>query len=169
MKKRMNLRSGGFTLIELMMTMVIGMIVILGLGVMMADTQSGWNKMYNRVYADAVSDGYVAKIKFDKIVRKASRSKFLVDPAGTWVEVYFYSDLTATVPDRYTRIYDTGGTLVAETGRIDPRETLDTDTICSNVTNCLFLASNGSVQMKVDLDDGERTITVLSSAVMHNE
>lgn len=159
----------GFTLIELMITMAICTIVVLGLGVLMADSQKGWNKMYQRVYSDAVSDGYVAKIKFDSIVRKSSRGNFLIDPMGKWVEVYYYQDLKATVPDRYARFYESGDDLNVEYGRVDPRETLSTETICSNVSDCLFLGSNGSVKMNLSLDDGQQQLTMLTSAIMHNE
>jgi prepilin-type N-terminal cleavage/methylation domain-containing protein len=169
MKTKIRSVRRGFTLIELFITMAVGVVVILGLGVVMSDSQKGWNSMYERVYADATSDGYVAKIKFDKLVRKSSRNKFLIDPTGDWVEVYYYSDPAVTVPDRYARVYVSGGDLNAEHGKVDPRETLNTEVLCSSVKNCQFLASDGSVQMKLDLDDGDHEVTVLSSAIMHNE
>ncbi len=170
MKKQANQSiRRGFTLIELFVTIAIGVVVVLGLSVVMSDSQRGWNTMYQRIYADATSDGYVAKIMFDKLVRKSNRNKLLIDPAGNWVEVYYYSSPAVNNTDRYAHVYVSGDNLYAEHGKVVPRETLDTELLCANVKSCLFTASAGSVQMKLDIDDGDQEVTVLTSAIMHNE
>jgi prepilin-type N-terminal cleavage/methylation domain-containing protein len=46
-KRPNNLR--GFTLVELMITMVVMLIVGLAVGVVIVDGQSGWNFMYERI------------------------------------------------------------------------------------------------------------------------
>jgi len=80
-KKNYTVQSG-LTLTELLLTMAISTIVIIGIGVLIVDTQRGWNVMYSRIYADVVTDSYVARRTFDSIVRKASSKHFLVDGDG---------------------------------------------------------------------------------------
>ena len=77
MKKR-QISARGFTLTELITAMAIMIFVILAIGVALVDGQRGWNFMYDRVYSDVVTDGYVARRKFDAVMRKASREKFLI-------------------------------------------------------------------------------------------
>ena len=168
LKKKLTVRRG-FTLIELVITVVVSTIVIIGIGVVLADSQRGWNKMYNRVYSDVVTDGYVARKMFDAVIRKASREKLLVDDAGNWIEVYYYADGSSTIIDRYARFYETEGQLNIEYGKLDPRETLTTQTVCENVSDCVFKGTGCSAQMMLTLDNGLQTATVTSSAVMHNQ
>jgi len=158
----------GFTIVELMTTIVVAVIVILGIGFIVADSHRGWNKMYNRVYGDVVTDGYVARKTFDVVIRKASKENFLLDDNGDWVEVYYYADSDSTVLDRYARFYEGDGSLNVEYGQLNPRETLSVETICDNVSDCVFKGIGGSVQMCLRLDNGSEAITVTSSAVLHN-
>ena len=58
----------GFTLVELMITTVIMIIVGLVIGAVLVDGQIGWNTMYEHIHSDVVTDGYVARKKFDKSV-----------------------------------------------------------------------------------------------------
>ena len=166
-KKRLT-ASRGFTLIELLTAMAIMIIVILAIGVALVDGQRGWNYMYGRIYSDVVTDGYVARRKFDAVLRKASREKFLIDPAGGWVEVYYYANDASTVVDRYARFYVADGELNIEYGQLDPKETLSIETVCGNVSGCTFEQLGRSIQMILKLDNGTQTNTVISSAVTHN-
>ena len=167
-KKKLTTRRG-FTLVGLMIAAVLVLIPIFAIGVVLADNQRGWHAMYNRIYSDVVTDGYVARKVFDATIRKASREKPLLDDAGNWVEVYHYQDADSTVVDRYVRFYESDGQLNAEYGRLNPRETLTTQTLCRNVSGCVFKRTGRSAQMILTLDDGSQTITVASSAVMHNQ
>lgn len=173
LKKKLTIRRG-FTLIELIVTMVIGFIVIFGIGVVLVDNQRGWYVMYNRVYSDVVTDSYVARRVFDTEIRKASRERFLLDSAGSWIEVYYYADGSSIAVDRYARFYETDGQLNIEYGNwnpgdLEPREPVSTRTVCSNVSSCVFKGAGRSAQMILALDDGSQTVTVTSSAVMHNQ
>lgn len=153
-KKKLPMR-GGFTLIELMAATVLAIIVILGMSLILADSQRGWNRMYSRIYSKVVTDSYAAKGAFDAVVRKASKEKYLLDAAGNWIEVYYYADAASTSADRYARFYCVGeprGTLYVEYGRLNPRQTLRIDVICDNVSSCDFKTSGTSVQMLLTLD-----------------
>ena len=68
MKKRLT-ASRGFTLIELIIATAIMIFVVLAIGMALVDGQRGWNYMYNRVYSDIVTDGFVARRKLDAVLR----------------------------------------------------------------------------------------------------
>ncbi len=158
----------GFTLVELMVATTLAIVVISGVGLTLADSHRGWNRMYNRIYSDVVTDGYVARKTFDSVVRNASKDVDLLDSAGSWLEVYYYADANSTVVDRYGLFYLSSSELKLEYGSLDPRMELGTRTICSDVSFCVFKAAGQSAQMILTLDDGSQTLTVATSAVMHN-
>ena len=164
--------SRGFTLIELLMATAIMVIVVLAIGIALVDGQRGWNIQYERIYSDVVTDGYVARRKFDAVMRTASRDKFLLDDAGSWVEVYYYANDDSTVVDRYARFYVADGNLSVEYGQYNLTSTdkiTDTiETVCGNVSSCTFEQLGRSIQMILKLDNGTQTNTVISSAVTHN-
>lgn len=166
-KKRLTALRG-FTLIELIIAIVIIVIVIFAIGVVIVDSQRGWNIMYNRIYSDAVTDSYAARRKFDTVMRKASRESFLLDDTGSWLEVYYYADEDSAVVDRYARFYVANGDLNVEYGQLNPKVTQTVETVCGNVSGCTFKQAGRSAQMILTLDDGEQNSTVVSSAVMHN-
>ena len=167
MKKRLT-ASRGFTLTELITAMAIMIFVVLAIGMALVDGQRGWNYMYNRIYSDVVTDGYVARRKFDAVLRKASREKFLIDPAGSWVEVYYYASDASTIVDRYARFYTSGSTLDVEYGQLNPTSTLTVETVCGNVSSCTFEQLGRSIQMVLKLDSGTQTNTVITSAITNN-
>ncbi len=160
--------SRGFTLIELIIATAIMFIVILAIGIALVDGQRGWSIQYDRIYSDVVTDGYVARRKFDAVMRKASRDKFWLDPAGGWVEVRYYANDASTVVDRYARFYTANGELNVEYGQLNPQETLSVETVCGDVSSCTFKQLGRSIQMILKLDNGTQTNTVISSAVTHN-
>jgi prepilin-type N-terminal cleavage/methylation domain-containing protein len=159
----------GFTLVELMITTVIMLIVGLAIGVVIVDGQTGWNRMYDRINSDVVTDGYVARKKFDNVMRSASREKTLLAADGSWVEIYYYASPYSAVVDRYARFYVSDGDLNLEYGQIDPRSTLDVETVCENVAACTFKQAGTSIQMILKLDNESQTNTIISSAVTHNQ
>ncbi len=160
----------GFTSIELMIATMIGCIVMLGVGMAIADSHRGYNAMYDRMYSDVVTDGYVARKTFDSVIRRATRTRFLLDADGNWLEVYYCQDPNTTIVDSYARFSEANGELYIEYGSLNPRQTLSTDTVCANVAGCVFFKGAGrSAQMVLTLDNGSQTITVVSSAVMQNQ
>lgn len=167
-KKRSN-NLGGFTLVELMITTVVMLIVGLAVGVVIVNGQTSWNFMYERINSDVVTDGYAARKRFDAVMRSASREKIVLDGAGSWVEVYYYSTASSTVVDRYARFYVADGDLNLEHGQLEPRKTLGVETVCRNVTSCTFRQSGQSVEMILKLDNGKQTNTIVSSAITFNQ
>ena len=169
MNKKGQRARKGFTLVELMITTVIMLIVGLAIGVVIVDGQTGWNTMYNRLNSDVVTDGYVARKKFDSVMRSASRGQSLVAADGSCIEVYYYASPYSTVVDRYARFYVSDGDLNLEYGQIEPRSTLRVETICENVASCVFEQAGTSIQMILKLDKETQTNTIVSSAVTHNQ
>lgn len=167
-KKRFKI-AGGFTLVELMITAVIMVIVGFAIGVVIVDGQSTWNTMYDRINSDVASDGYVARKKFDAVMRKASRERTILGSEGDWIEVYYYESDASTAVDRYARFYVSDGDLNLEFGQLEPRVTIGVETVCGNVSDCTFKQAGQSAQMILTLDNGTQTNTVVSSAVTHNQ
>ena len=172
MKKR-NINPKGFTLIELVVTAVIAVIFILGIGYTLVDNHRSWHAMFNRVYSEVITEGHVARRMFDVFVRKSGAKNILLDENGSWVEVYYYGSPASTQLDRYARFYQSGDKLDLECGiwypgEINPKIMLNTRTVCSNVSSCVFTRIGPSVQMVLKLDNGPQTATVMSSAVAHN-
>ena len=157
-----------FTIVELMLATVIAAIVISGIGIIIVDSQRSWNTMYSRIYADVVTDSYVARKTFDAVVRKAKADSYLLSDTGDWLEVYYYSDPNSTAVDRYARFYQSNSQLKVEYGSLDPAQELSTQTISSNVSYCAFEETGQTARMILTLDDGSQAVTVASSAVMHN-
>lgn len=161
--------SKGFSLLELMMATALGCIVIVAIGVVLVDSQRGWNTMYTRTYSDVVTDAHVARRRFDSVVRNASSQGVLLDDYGNWVEVYYYSDPNSAIVDRYTRFISSNSQLTIEYGVVEPRQTLNSETLCENVSSCVFKLAGNSVQMVLTLDDGSQNATIVASAVTHNQ
>ena len=162
----------GFTITELTVAMTMAPIVTLCMWVVVVDGHRGWNKVYNRVYGDVVTDGYVAQKTFDAVVRKSSvKREFLGDGE---VEVYYYSDVENPISlDRYARFYVADERLLVDYGELDeggiPQDSSSTVTLARNVQAVQFTLAGTSVQMILSLDDGSQVLTVASTAVRHNE
>jgi len=161
--------SGGFTIVELVITTVVMIIVGSAIGVVIIDSQRGWNLMYNCVNSNVVTDGYVARKKFDSIIRKACGENITLDDTGSWMEVYYYASDSSTAPDRFACFYEADGYLHVAHGKLDTKVTLDVETICGNVSDCKFIRVGRSAQMILKLDNGTHKNTVISSAVTHNQ
>ncbi len=154
---------------ELVITAAIMSIVALAIGAVIVDGQSSWNVMYNRINSDVVTDGYVARRKFDAVMRKASRERIVLGVSDSSVEAYYYADDSSAVPDRYARFYTADGDLNLEYGQLNPRVTLGVETVCRNVSACTFKQAGRSAQMILTLNKGTQANTVVSSAVTQNQ
>lgn len=162
----------GFTLIELILGTVMSTIVIFSIGIVLVDSQRGWNRMYNRVYGGLVTDGYAARKAFDAAVRKSSIKRARL--GDDEVEVYYYDDPeTSTRLDSYARFYVTDGELMVDYGELDadgnPQGTPSTVTLARNVEAVNFSVTGVCVQMTLSLDNGSESVTVTASPVRHNE
>ncbi len=154
-------RSGGFTLVELMVTIFTALIVIFGVGVYMVDIYRGYGRMYDRVHGQMAQDAYVAKRAFDGIVRKAAS----VAVWETGARFYYWQEFSQENPDGCADFYmDGANNLMLAKGLISSPQT---ECLAENA-HCKFYVTGQSVQMVLTLDNGRRSVKVVSSAIVHN-
>jgi hypothetical protein len=161
-------KTAGFTIVELMIALVVMVITASAIGAVIVDSQKSWGNLYSSINADVVADGYAAKNKFDSIVRKASSEKIDIDSGKQWVKVYYYLNDSSTSPDAYAKFCVENGDLMVKYYLCSTGVTFDYQTICSNVSSCTFEQKGCSLQMILKLDDGTKTNTVITSAVLNN-
>jgi hypothetical protein len=166
-EKKVKTRQG-FTLTEMILAGVISTLIFAGIGFLLVDSQTGWNRMYSRAYSEVVVDSYIARRTFDSVVRKADGENFLLDTSGNWLEVYYYENADSVALDRYSRFYKYNDELRIEYGQLDPKSIINVSTVCANVSACVFKQSGCSIQMILTLDNGVQTNTVVTSGFMHN-
>ena len=177
MKSRAFTKNRGFTLMEMIQAFVMSAIVILAIGVLLYDSQKGWNTMYERVYGNVTIDAYAARKAFDAVCRKSSVNRYELGDDNEFLEVYYYdNDSESAMPDRYAIFYTADGQLLVEHGELEegtynPDPSLESSvmTLADNVTNAKFFVSGTCVQMIVTLDDGNNSAVITTSAVRHNQ
>jgi len=177
-----NTTRAGVTLIELVITMLIAGIVLLGIAIVMVDAHTGYRKMFERVHGSVENDAYVARIKFDSICRSASKfdADIIYDSTNPGeITVFSYSDnISPTAgPDRYAKFSLNGTDMMLEEGPAsyggDPEiwtlgNANSSFVVATNVTELKFSVRGRSLEMTVTINDGKYGITVTSSAVRHN-
>lgn len=165
----------GFTITELILAIAVSSVLVLTIGIVMIDTQRGWMDAYAKVHGGAVADAMMAKAAFDKVVRKASRSIYQFDGLDD-ITVYYYDNwLTSEDLDRYARFFRSEtnpeqmhiqhGTLEDSVAKEVTSDVL----LAENVVDLEFKPIDGGIEMKLALDDGRETTTVISTAILHNE
>jgi prepilin-type N-terminal cleavage/methylation domain-containing protein len=167
MSERQPPHRRGFTMPELLIGLVITAVCVLATSGVLAGDQKAWLSVYGRVYGDVATGADVARRRFDTLVHKGSKVNSQFDGSGAWLEVHYCSNESSSTVDRYARFYVASGSLKVDYGQVDPRTTDTTQVLCGNVTSCLFLHTGDSAQMVLTLNDGSRSTTVASSAVMH--
>jgi prepilin-type N-terminal cleavage/methylation domain-containing protein len=174
----------GFTLIELMVTILIASFVFVGVSIVLADGVRGFKRMNLRVHGNVTTDAYVARLTFDRTCRKARAGSAIVDVDMPSLRVLYYKDKPSTSedPDMYAEFYlneDTKSLMLA-TGSYDSitggTTEINSRTVAGNVEDLKFSKTNSkSVQMVMTLDssgndnaDDDHSITVTCGSVMHN-
>lgn len=176
--------SSGVTLVELMTTILIAFIVILGIGIAMVDSIKSFPLMFERTTGNYQSDGgvipdaYVAKAVFDRICRQASLQK----PVGPYfsnseITVYYYSDpQTAGTIDSSAKFVFANNQITVIYGDGLGNPTGRTEILAENVQSASFSVEGPSIIMTFTIDNtldaSERykmRMTVTSTAIRHNE
>lgn len=177
MEKKNEITKPGFSLIEMVVTVLIAGIVILGIAAVMADAHRGYRKMYERIHGNIVNDAYAARLKFDSVCRKSSRYHIGYAPQEVIVLLYSNNLNPGADPDKYARFYPEDDSyptnLILDTGTYDPNTgaitpTGDPETVAQNVEELKFSLDGKSVQMTLTLDDDEHGLTVVCSSIRHN-
>jgi len=170
-----NQKRYGLTLMELAMTILMTSITIIAVGIVMLDSHRGWLDSYAKVHGGAANDAAMAQVAFDKVVRRASCSKYQMVGLDD-LTVYCYEDWqNSTDLDRYARFYrslDNPSEFYVEHGILQSdgtTEKVSNVRLCTTVTDVEFKPTSGGVEMKLALDDGRETTAVLTTAILHNE
>ena len=164
----------GVTLMELLVTMAIASIVMLGASVIIVDAHYSWNSMYERIHGDVMSDAYFARMRFDTMCRKADGADVRLDADVPLLEVYCYSvpnvgDDPDLSPDLFVQFYLNGTELVQDVGDIATSTVTSSAVIARNVVELKFSAEGDrGAQMLLTLNNGEESITVTCGSVRHN-
>ena len=175
MIKRIKNRNGGFTLVELILATLTSLIIILTVGIVLADSHKGWHTMYDRTYGDITTGGYVAKSAFDMVIRKSSISTKMpiVGSSGEYIEVYYYASSSSATPDRYAKFYKSGDSLYVDYGPLDTSGlTLDatsTVELAKAVKSVKFSGIGTYIQMILTLGDDSRSLVVTCATNRHSE
>lgn len=164
-------RRTGLTLVELMVASALSTICMLAVGAVFSDSQKAWNETYIKANSSIMLDSHIACKAFEATVRKASCERYLLDsdPAGRWIEVYYFASEASTSLDRYARFTVEGGTFYIECGIIDPRQTLYINPICNGVTAFSFSGSGHCIRMQMTLSNNDSDVSFISSAVPQNQ
>jgi hypothetical protein len=168
-------RRYGVTLIELMITLLIAMLVLAGIGVAMVDSVRAFPKMYERTEGSVVNDAYVAKAAFDRICRRASIKLAEIDSGGTYVVVYFYSVANAMSLDRYAQFRTSGTSLLVDYGTYNAftkaKTLTSTETLATTLDTSKppkFAVDGSGIVMALRLKKVNQEMTVTSTAYRHN-
>ena len=170
MKYRIRKFRSGVTLVELAMVSVISVIVILAVTTLMADSQKGFNGIYNKTNSDLAYDDFAVRKVFSSVIRQSSNDNGATAVAvdGSWVQVQYYSSTSAESLDRYAKFYLQDGELLLEKGVISPASTLSLQTVCKSVSSVVFKKNGTSVFMFLELNDGTNSRGINTSAILQN-
>jgi len=177
----------GFTLVELMVTILISTIVIAAIGVVMVDSIKSFPQMNERAQGSVVTDAYVAKAAFDRICRKASIkfSQPQIGSVASSLEVYYYNDGNSPALDRYATFSASGNQLQVTYGQcsisfptsgptVTKIGTVNTEILATTVDSSIqyplmFRTDGADIIMVLRLKKGNQAMTVTSAAVRHNK
>ena len=170
MIKMKAIKRPGFTITELMLAVALVSTCMVSVGFVFFDNQRAWNTTYTKANSAIMLDSHMAGKAFESTVRKASCEKYLLDPDGLWVEVYYFASAASANVDRYARMKVESGTFKIEHGIYTPvRQTLYTTDICDGVTAFSFSGSGRCIRMKMTVSDNDSDVSFVSSAIPQNE
>ncbi len=180
----MKRKNHGFTLIELMVTVIIVAVAILGISGVIAGSHRDYAQMFKRVHGDISNDAYTSRLRFDRICRKARAGSAVIDTSIPSLTVLYYSSpnvngsaiLELSPPDSFAKFYKSGTNLLLETGPVGTTDSTP-EVLARNVAELEFSFSNPqdskSVQMLMTLDKdtsnaSDYSITITCGSIMHN-
>ncbi len=166
----------GVTMVELITVMALVSLIVLGAGVLLANSQRNLHNQFERVYGDTATDSYAVQKSFDAICRKASLRKAVVGEGGQSLELYYWQrGSAASSPEQYARFYRADnevfvehGTLAAGTWQPDAEVPVSTICIARHVASLLFAAEGTSLQMYLTYEDAGK-LPVVCSSVRHHD
>lgn len=169
-----NLKSG-FTMIEMMISLVIVSILVLVVGSVVSDSYGNWNDMYERVFGVQANNIVKVQRDFNATCRKATlRNVYLSTDKRTLIVYYFSSHINPPYwPDRYVQYYLDGTNFKVEYGELNfatltKKNSTRTDILCDNVQYLNFAVQSLSVQLCMTTNNNGSLRTFAWAAVRHN-
>jgi Tfp pilus assembly protein PilE len=167
----------GLTLIELMVASAMATICVLAVGAVFSDSQKAWNQTYIKANSSIMLDSHLASKAFEATIRKASCERYLLDPAGQWVEVYYFASDASTTTDRYAYLHVENNTFYIDHGTTpSPRQQIgrpdpSPNPICENVDEDAFSFSGSGrcIRLDMTLSNNDSDVRFFSSAVPQNQ
>jgi len=167
-------RVKGFTMIEVVVVIAMVGIMTLGAGILLADGQKSWGRLFGRVYGDSAIDSFAVQKAFDTVCRKASLRKYVLNEAADSLELYYWDlSSTASTPENYACFYLSNEEVFVEygttqTGTWQPDTAVMTVKLAGDVESLTFTVQGTSVQMFLSYAD-ETMMPVVCSSVRHND
>jgi prepilin-type N-terminal cleavage/methylation domain-containing protein len=166
----------GFTMIEVMTVIALVSIVVLGIGVLLGNSQQTLQRQRGRVYSDTATDSIAVQKAFDAVCRKASLRKAVLGEDGDWLELYYWDPAsTASTPENYARFYQADNEVFVEHGKLaagtwqpDAEAPISTIELARHVASLEFTAEGSSLQMFLTYEDAG-LMPVVCSSVRHND
>ncbi len=158
-------------MIELMIASSIALVCLLSVGTIISESQKAWNDTYTKATSSTMLDSHVATKMFEAAIRKASSEKYLLDPAGRWVEVFYFDSEASTATDRYAKFYVENSVFYLEYGIISPSQVINTVPICGNVAEYNFSGSGRCIRLEMTIGDPNigSDVSFVTSAVPQNQ
>ena len=165
----------GFTLIEMVTSLMVISVIVLALGNLVRDSHRLWGDMYETAFGQSSQDIIVTQRAFNKICRKSSLRDIFLGADKDAMRLYYFSDPSnpSYWPDRYALFYLDGTDFKVEDGTLYfgtliKEQALHTRTLCSNVEYLQFSIQGLSVQVCLTLNDNGSEKTFAWAAVRHN-
>ncbi len=172
---KFNKFRNGFTLVEMTMAMLIGLVLMLAVGGVVSDSYGNWNDMYSRVFGVIPESVVKMQRDFNINCRKATlRNVYLSNDKQTLIVYQFSNRLTPSFwPDRYVQYYLDGTDFKVEYGELNfaqltKKSVIRTETLCANVEYLSFAVQSLSVELCVTINDNGNRHTFAWAAVRHN-
>jgi len=171
----------GLTLVELTVAMLASSVMFLAIVGVLASNHKQWNQTYERVLGAIVTDAYVTRQTFDRIVRQASAYEcYPLDLVSSTMTLYLYTNIQNLGTDpplnRYARFTLSGTELILEQGPYDDSSGPGTgegspdssQVLARHVTSCSFWRTGPCIHLAMVLNDGMSNLPVAMTATRHN-
>ena len=165
----------GVTLIEMMVAMLASSVMFLAITGVLAGNHRQWNQTYDRVYGPVVTDAYITRLTFARVVREASVA-FCDSMEGmdSSMTLYLYAS-DPPVLRRYATFSLSNGDLILEEGDLQP-DTLpptpsnrdSTQVLAHHVTRCDLWRTGPCIHLAMTIDDGRTELPIAMTAKRHN-
>ena len=167
----------GFTLLEMAIGIIAAAILTMSVGILLADGQKYYNRLYTRVNGTGATDTYVVRQAFDAICRKSSWRKCIISPDGSELTLYYYrTGSTSIIPDQYAWFYISDGQLFVEHGDLKSGTWIPDTSIAatqvflaSRVNKVKFSMQGTAVSVLLFFEQQTEALPVGCTAVRHNE